>query len=401
MSLMVNLIGPSPWGFRITGGRDFNKPIAVSKVNEHSKAEEADLRPGDVIKAINGLPTTDMLHVEAQNKIKSSTTKLLLTVERPEPTSLRHTNGIISTEILATRFQDALPTGKENYVEYSPSSTGSLSPRPTSPYSPQSPGYQMRSSYSTLKPFPAFSPGEAKSESPASSKSFQTQTWSPKANDDDDVSYSYRGHSLSKETGRDSRRSTSPLGNTSFYSQPPSASFSSASSPGSPKEFNTSTNMRASPNSNSMNRSSDFDPAMKRFDQESEVYKMIQENRESKRAPRQSSTFHMLQEVLEADEKEAAARFPGKFSPNAPKSVAGVQKFHTCEKCGASIVNQAVRIMENHYRHPECYTCTDCGLNLKMRGHFWVGDLMYCEKHAKERYQAPEGAKVTAVYSKS
>uniref|UniRef100_H3AQ90 LIM zinc-binding domain-containing protein n=1 Tax=Latimeria chalumnae TaxID=7897 RepID=H3AQ90_LATCH len=147
---------------------------------------------------------------------------------------------------------------------------------------------------------------------------------------------------------------------------------------------------------------SDFDPAMKRFDQESEVYKMIQENRESKRAPRQSSTFHMLQEVLEADEKgSGTVRFPGKFSPNAPKSVAGVQKFHTCEKCGASIVNQAVRIMENHYRHPECYTCTDCGLNLKMRGHFWVGDLMYCEKHAKERYQAPEGAKVTAVYSKS
>lgn len=47
--------------------------------------------------------------------------------------------------------------------------------------------------------------------------------------------------------------------------------------------------------------SSDF--AMQRFSQNSEVYKMIQENRESRAAPRQSNTFKMLQEVLEADER--------------------------------------------------------------------------------------------------
>lgn len=42
---------------------------------------------------------------------------------------------------------------------------------------------------------------------------------------------------------------------------------------------------------------------MQRFDRESEVYKMIQENKDSRAAPRQSNTFKMLQEVLEADEK--------------------------------------------------------------------------------------------------
>lgn len=51
--------------------------------------------------------------------------------------------------------------------------------------------------------------------------------------------------------------------------------------------------------------------------------------------------------------------------------------------------NQAVRIQEGRYRHPGCYTCADCGLNLKMRGHFWVGDELYCEKHARQRYSAP------------
>lgn len=42
---------------------------------------------------------------------------------------------------------------------------------------------------------------------------------------------------------------------------------------------------------------------MQRLNQGSEVYKMIQENRESRAAPRQSNTFKMLQEVLEADER--------------------------------------------------------------------------------------------------
>lgn len=32
MPFTVNLIGPSPWGFRISGGRDFKKAITVSKV---------------------------------------------------------------------------------------------------------------------------------------------------------------------------------------------------------------------------------------------------------------------------------------------------------------------------------------------------------------------------------
>lgn len=42
---------------------------------------------------------------------------------------------------------------------------------------------------------------------------------------------------------------------------------------------------------------------MNRFDKDSEVYKMIQENKESRVPPRQSNTFKMLQEVLEADER--------------------------------------------------------------------------------------------------
>lgn len=32
MALTVDVVGPAPWGFRITGGRDFHTPIMVTKV---------------------------------------------------------------------------------------------------------------------------------------------------------------------------------------------------------------------------------------------------------------------------------------------------------------------------------------------------------------------------------
>ncbi|KAA8592373.1 hypothetical protein FQN60_017828, partial [Etheostoma spectabile] len=170
--------------------------------------------------------------------------------------------------------------------------------------------------------------------------------------------------------------------NNSVYSRTPTPP--GRYSPHSPIDRDVPTSPRRS------SSSSEF--AMQKFDRDSEVYKMIQENKESRSAPRQSNTFKILQEVLEADEKEAALRFPGKLSPSAPTvstSVGGGKKIHTCEKCGTSIGTLAVRIADDRFRHAECYTCTDCGLNLRMRGHFCVGDVMYCEKHAKQRYQGP------------
>ncbi|KAL4671036.1 hypothetical protein H8959_003745 [Pygathrix nigripes] len=130
------------------------------------------------------------------------------------------------------------------------------------------------------------------------------------------------------------------------------------------------------------------------LDEDSEVFKMLQENREGRAAPRQSSSFRLLQEALEAEERGGTPAFlPSSLSPQsslpASRALATPPKLHTCEKCSTSIANQAVRIQEGRYRHPGCYTCADCGLNLKMRGHFWVGDELYCEKHARQRYSAP------------
>uniref|UniRef100_A0A8C7Z675 PDZ and LIM domain protein 2 n=1 Tax=Oryzias sinensis TaxID=183150 RepID=A0A8C7Z675_9TELE len=336
MALTVNLIGPSPWGFRIFGGRDFKKAITISKVNGGSKAEQADLQPGDIILEINGENTVDMLNVEAQNKIKNSKTHLQLVVERPEPSSPGQTNGMNTPEQLTERFQ---VDENQNYRDYSVSS-------PTSLFSPESPTL-------LILRFPGL----------------RVHSWGPWTL----KSRLFYSIFFLKEF------STSDFRNNSFSSRTPTPP--GRASPQSPVERDVPMSPR---------RSSDF--AMQRFDRDSEVFKMIQENKESRTTPRQSNTFKMLQEVLEADEKEAALRFPGKLSPNPPKpgpSVGGVSKSHTCAKCGSSILNQVVRITDGHYLHPECYTCPDCGLNLRMRGHFWAGNVMYCEKHAKDRYQGP------------
>ncbi|XP_037763188.1 PDZ and LIM domain protein 4 [Chelonia mydas] len=84
MSQTVALTGPSPWGFRLVGGKDFSTPLTISRINPGSKAAMANLCPGDIILAINGESTETMTHLEAQNKIKASMDQLMLSVNRAE-----------------------------------------------------------------------------------------------------------------------------------------------------------------------------------------------------------------------------------------------------------------------------------------------------------------------------
>ncbi|KPP69164.1 PDZ and LIM domain protein 4-like [Scleropages formosus] len=86
MTHMVTLEGPSPWGFRLVGGRDFSAPLTVSRVTSGSKAAHANLCPGDVILAINGDRTENMTHMEAQNRIKACSEHLALAISRSEKT---------------------------------------------------------------------------------------------------------------------------------------------------------------------------------------------------------------------------------------------------------------------------------------------------------------------------
>ncbi|CAL8303227.1 unnamed protein product [Lota lota] len=87
-SYTVTLNGPAPWGFRLQGGKDFNMPLTISRITPSSKAAGGSLSQGDIISAIDGHSTEGMTHLEAQNKIKSASAKLALTMQksrRPAP----------------------------------------------------------------------------------------------------------------------------------------------------------------------------------------------------------------------------------------------------------------------------------------------------------------------------
>uniref|UniRef100_A0A8B9NQN2 LIM domain binding 3 n=1 Tax=Accipiter nisus TaxID=211598 RepID=A0A8B9NQN2_9AVES len=90
MAYSVTLNGPGPWGFRLQGGKDFNMPLTISRITPGSKAAQSQMNQGDLVVAIEGVNTDSMTHLEAQNKIKSASHNLSLTLQkskRPVPIS--------------------------------------------------------------------------------------------------------------------------------------------------------------------------------------------------------------------------------------------------------------------------------------------------------------------------
>uniref|UniRef100_H3A4L0 LIM domain binding 3 n=1 Tax=Latimeria chalumnae TaxID=7897 RepID=H3A4L0_LATCH len=88
----VSLTGSGPWGFRLQGGKDFNMPLTISRITPGSKAAQGNISQGDIVVAIDGVSTDGMTHLEAQNKIKSASYSLSLTLQRskrpgPVPTA--------------------------------------------------------------------------------------------------------------------------------------------------------------------------------------------------------------------------------------------------------------------------------------------------------------------------
>ncbi|XP_069652195.1 LIM domain-binding protein 3 isoform X8 [Haliaeetus albicilla] len=90
MAYSVTLNGPGPWGFRLQGGKDFNMPLTISRITPGSKAAQSQMNQGDLVIAIEGVNADSMTHLEAQNKIKSASHNLSLTLQkskRPVPIS--------------------------------------------------------------------------------------------------------------------------------------------------------------------------------------------------------------------------------------------------------------------------------------------------------------------------
>ncbi|XP_005157291.2 PDZ and LIM domain protein 3b isoform X1 [Danio rerio] len=325
----VVLDGPAPWGFRLSGGKDFNQPLTITRVTPGSKASRVNLCPGDIILSIQGVSTDGMTHAEAQNNIKDSTNQLFLKIERPE-------TKIWSPQVIeegkVNPFKINLEAEKQDidYFEHK------FNVRP--------------------KPF---------------------------------TSASQRSDSTSQTLmGNVAQMAGTPSTAHSVQYNSPIALYSADNVSNTLQQAQMSTVVRqASPSSKPLTSIED-----------SHVYRMLQDANEQPHEPRQSGSFKALQDYVESDGTRPMVTRSVKAPVTKPQAAtSSLQKLPLCDKCGTGIVGTVVKARDK-YRHPACFVCSDCGMNLKQKGYFFVDGQMYCEAHARMRMTPPEGHDLVTVY---
>lgn len=306
-------MGPAPWGFRLTGGKDFNQPLTISRVTPGSKASMANLCAGDVIVAIEGVPASDMLHCEAQNKIKESSRQLHLTVERNES---RLWSPRVIEDGKAHPYKMNLEAERQ---EYKP--IGAAHNRRAQPFvaaaNIDDTHQVVSTSYNT--PIGLYSSG----------------------NIQDAMEGQIRGLVLPRQV---SPRALSSI-------------------------------------------------------EDSDVYRMLQQqDHEEPLEPRQSGSFRALQEFVDGDGSRPMVTRSVKAPTTKPHAPTGnLQKLPVCDKCGNGIVGTVVKVRDM-YRHPGCFVCSDCDVNLKQKGYFFMEGQLYCESHARARMRPQEGHDLITAY---
>lgn len=366
MPQTVTLKGPSPWGFRLVGGRDFSTPLTISRVTPGSKAALGDLCPGDTILAINSDSTEHMTHMEAQNKIKTCNQQLTLSIIR-SGSGDRVWSPTVSEDGKTSPYME--PDSHQNFRPIT-SGYGGYSRKPSYTPEPQSP------------PVP---------QSPQAPQPTHLNNGHSRPNN---------GHSYGYGNGTGHTQYNNPAGlyahngsngDRSLPSKMGGLSLSATHSPEPPMQSPVGRNG---------------------FDTQSDVYKMLQDYEEPVSEPKQSGSFKYLQGILEAEDGgvsptermrnlKSPVRSPiPKLGSPIPSPMSGLQKLPQCTRCCNGIVGTIVKARDKLY-HPECFVCDDCSVNLKQRGYFFIEDNLYCETHAKARVQPPEGYDVVAVYPNS
>ncbi|XP_065602380.1 PDZ and LIM domain protein 1 isoform X2 [Cyrtonyx montezumae] len=379
----IVLTGPGPWGFRLVGGRDFEQPLTISRVTPGSKAATANLCIGDQIIAIDGVNTDNMTHLEAQNKIKGCADELTLTVSRTES---KVWSPLVNEEGKAHPYKMNLASQPQRPTQFP--RAFSMTCQPAGLNSHLSPMSAQQAPFASVYN-PLQSPSvEARGRHSPGALSSQVRV----------------GPEQLKHAAQACPKSPVEVevpGLKVLHVQ-----FNS------PLQLYSQSNIMDSLQGQISSISPDF-PSLDQhghpsgsitIDRDSEVYKMLQENQESHEPPRQSASFLVLQEILESEEKGDPSKPSGFRSVKAPttkvaSSIGNAQKLPMCDKCGSGIVGVFVKIRDKQ-RHPECYVCSDCSTNLKQKGHFFVEDQIYCEKHARERVVPPEGYEVVTVFPK-
>uniref|UniRef100_A0A8C4QEU4 PDZ and LIM domain protein 3 n=1 Tax=Eptatretus burgeri TaxID=7764 RepID=A0A8C4QEU4_EPTBU len=404
MRQQIKLQGSAPWGFRLTGGRDLEQPLVITRVTPNSIASEGNLQPGDAILAISDHNAEEMTHAEAQDAIKACGGQLVLLIDRPESV-LWSPNVMEEGKFQPYKMSLASEPQEPDYFEHK----YNVRPKPYIPASGMPPTIVHQ--LPTPSP-PTFAPSPSIISSPSIASSPSIGRTTP----------------LLLPSGCSTPSTTS----TVLYAEPTDLKEMARAAPNRPIEvavpgarvihaqFNSPLQMYSDENvleslhgqvssalhldpDSEMSSQAEHIPSHHDLSQDSEAYKLRQENLELGSAPRQSGSFQVLQAMLD-QENGGSDRPMGIRSVKAPIPKVGAvggetQKLPICSKCGTGIMGQVVKARD-HMRHPECFVCGDCGVNLKQKGFFFVEGQLFCEMHARARSQPPPGYELITTPAK-
>ncbi|KAM4810294.1 PDZ and LIM domain protein 3 isoform 1-T1 [Rhinophrynus dorsalis] len=358
----VVLPGPAPWGFRLTGGIDFNQPLVISRITPGSKSAMANLCPGDVIIAIDGFSTENMTHGEAQDRIKAATDQLCLKIDRAE------------TRIWSPQVCE---DGKSHPFKINLETE------------PQDPGYFEHKH--NIRPKPFVLPGRSSGSSTPSG-------FDPGSGRSTPSSVSTVGTIDPGELKAASRIAPNiPLEMELPGVKIVHAQFNSPMQLYSDDNIMESLQGQVSTILGEEPQMSDPVPTVP----QSDVYKLLHDDTEHPSKPRQSGSFRVLQDMVDDDPDRPSGTRSVRAPVTKPSTgAAAVQKVPTCDRCGNGIVGTVVKARDK-FRHPDCFVCADCNLNLKQKGYFFVEGQLYCEMHARARMRPPEGYDAVTVYPKA
>ncbi|XP_063046766.1 PDZ and LIM domain protein 3-like isoform X2 [Engraulis encrasicolus] len=353
----VTLMGPAPWGFRLTGGKDFNQPLTISRVTPGSKASLANLCPGDIILAIEGESAEGLSHGEAQLKIKDYINQLNLKIERPE--TWLWSPAVPTDDGKVNPFKINLEAEQQDlgYFEHK----FNVRPKPFSLSSLQSP-------CSAQAQCPMGNVVQAGSNPPQPSTVTPSATTSTTNPDPDQVPVLAAQYNC-------------PIG---LYSADNVALAQQQA------QMSTAGEGDSSPSGKMLSSIED-----------SHVYRMLTDNQEPTHEPRQSGSFRALQDYIDSDGSRPLVTRSVRAPVTKPSQAGStLSKLPLCDKCGQGIVGPVVKARDK-YRHPACFVCADCDVNLKQKGYFFVDGQLFCETHARQRTAPVDGHDLVTVYPSS
>jgi len=86
-SRKITMEGGRPWGFKIAGGAEVNKPIIITKIDPDGQGAKFGIQEGDMIASVNGTSLRYFVtRKEAVQHIKRGGENIVIEIQ-PNPTS--------------------------------------------------------------------------------------------------------------------------------------------------------------------------------------------------------------------------------------------------------------------------------------------------------------------------